>query len=684
MENQQIEFYTKPGENTIEEIMKNRKRTYNQFVNYKETFKAGIRNIEDQFIAPYETYLNNFSNKLNEYDALIEKNIESMKLKTKCQSEINTLLTDLLEEKTRKYRDYINEIKNSTDKFINEFITMNFSKGDELIEKMIQEQKEEKKREKEEMEKRKKKKFDNFLKDKKKPKIEINGKKEVKANIMALENAANFNYEKIILKEMSKERFELIFSQSFSINDKLRNKNNNNDNFSDSIQRASTIQSVSGEPAPGVMPQINNMTTNMVEDNIDENNNKKITDIIILDSDLEDIDFANYFPNIDNLEIIDTKISYSLSKKVNFSKINSLKLEGVGLINENFNDLFEQIRKNEIMRQNIRVLSVKNNYISFLDYKKGYADNILKTMTFNNLEILDMSYNKLILFQNQIFNSLESIKVIDLTYNNIAFPTNLSDLLKSAKTKKCLVLMTNNLAILKENINIEYNKYLVDIFPHIKYPLENITLDNIFCNNNFKDIFNLEIRQFKYSLEYLNLSNGQLKDSDLIPLLNEKWVFHNLKDFILNANYLTEKFIYSLIAEEYNFIHKFSNLKILKLSDNKINCSDVGKFKQFLEMYKNLEILELKNTQAENNINQFLRKKVMKYHDTNNSKKSLHAYNEDEKKIEQIFDDEHIKEKTNITIKINDLIFTKYTGEVWKYFPYFFDRINLENQFPNQ
>ena len=243
---------------------------------------------------------------------------------------------------------------------------MNFSKGDELIEKMIQEQKEEKKREKEEMEKRKKieeenrklmeeqKKFDNFLKDKKKLKIEINGKEEEEANIKGLENAANFNYEKIILKEMSKERFELIFSQSFSINGKLRNKDDNNDIFSDVNQRVNPIQSVSGEPAPGVMSQINNITKNMVENNIDENNNKKITDIIILDSDLEDIDFANYFPNIDNLEIINTKISYALSKKVNFSKINSLKLEGVGLINENFNDLFEQIRKNEIMRQNIR------------------------------------------------------------------------------------------------------------------------------------------------------------------------------------------------------------------------------------------------------------------------------------------------------------------------------------------
>ena len=95
--------------------------------------------------------------------------------------------------------------------------------------------------------------------------------------------------------------------------------------------------------------------------------------------------------------------------------------------------------------------------------------------------------------------------------------------------------------------------------------MQNLTLDNIFCNYNFKDIFNLEIRQFKDSLEYLYLSNGQLKDDDLICLLNEKWVFHILKDFILNASYLTEKFIYSLIAEEYNFIHKFSNLKILKL-----------------------------------------------------------------------------------------------------------------------
>ena len=658
METPLIEIYNKPNEIKIEgkeEYNKNQTRMYNQFVNYKKTFSEGLHNIEDIFIKPYEDYLNSLAYKLNEYDKIIEKDIESPIIKNKCYSEINALLNNLLIEKTTKYQDYIKEIKKCTDNFINAFATTDFSKSDEFIQKMIQEQMAERL------------KCSNF------EEIEINGEKGEEDNIVNIEKAAHFNCKKIILSKLSKERFESLFSQSFSIYSKLQNYN---DNYSDEIQRASTIISVGGEAAPKAMPQMSNMTAGMNEENTN------ITDISIIDSNFEEIDFVKYFPNIVNLEIINTKVSYSLAEKIKFNKINSLKLENIGLINENFNDLYEQLRQNEEIRQNLRILSVKHNYISFLDYKKGYADNILKTMTFKNLELIDMSYNKLIIFQNQIFNSLESIKVIDLTYNNIAFPTNLTDLLKSAKSKKCLVLMTNNLAILKDKANIEYNNYLVGIFPKINYPLENLTLDNIFCNDNFKALFNIEIRQFKNSLEYLNLSNGQLRDDYLISLLNEKWVFPKLKYLILNANYLTEKFIYSLIDKEYNFINKFSNLKILKLSDNKINCSDVRKFKEFLGMYKNLEILELKNTQIENNINQFLRKKVMKFHDTDNSKKLLHVYNEAEKKIQQIFDDEHIKEKTNITIKINDLIFSKYTKTIVSNYPYLFERIVMENQFP--
>ena len=425
--------------------------------------------------------------------------------------------------------------------------------------------------------------------------------------------------------------------------------------------------------------QSDNNQINIINNN---ENNKKITDISIKDSSLEDINFADYFPNIDNLKINNSKLSFKIAENLNFGQLNSLKLEGIGLINENFNNLFEKLRKNERMRKNLRIFSVKNNNITFLDYKKGYADNILKSMSFNNLEVLDMSYNRIYLFQNQIFNSLETIKLIDLTYNNIAFPTNLGDLLKAAKTRKCLVLMTNNLAILKEKANIEYNKYLIQIIHEINYPIKNLFLDNIFCNKNYQDIFQIEIGKFKNSLEYLDLSNGQLEDDKLISLLIDKWDFPYLKYFSLESNNLTEKFINSLIVKDYNFDKKFSKLKILKLSCNNIKCGDSDKFKQFLEMYKNMEILELKNTPIEKCINQFLKKKVMKYYDPNNEKKSQHAYNNEEIKIEKIYDDKLLKDKINITIKIVDLIYSKYTKIISSHMTYLMDRIILENKFP--
>ena len=74
MENQQIEFYTKPNDNTIEECMKNRKRSYNQFPNYKEAFIAGL----DQFIKPYEIYLNQMKNRLGIEYYKLKNNIIKM------------------------------------------------------------------------------------------------------------------------------------------------------------------------------------------------------------------------------------------------------------------------------------------------------------------------------------------------------------------------------------------------------------------------------------------------------------------------------------------------------------------------------------------------------------------------------------------------------------------------------
>ena len=669
-----------------EEFDKNRNRIVNQIYNVKQTFSYGLKNIEIHFLNSYDIYLQNLDTKLKECDALIQQHIESQNIKSKGYSQINLLLQQMLEEKISNITKYINDVSNHTQKLLDFSAQDDFSKANDIIKTMIQEQINEKQREEEnrkikENELKQKSNEDilinkpmkeNIIKNTNQGnmKIEINGEIDINENINLIDSLKNLNCTKIVFKKIKKEYLQLLLSQSNTFKNIFHNKKDENE----IIKRVGSVYSMGGEAAPDV----NNIPINKII--LPENEINKIKDISILDSNFEDINLSEIFPFLENIKIINTKLSYNMAEKLNLEKLEVLRLEGIGLINENFNALFNKIRKNEIMRKNLRIFSVKDNNISFLDYRKGYADNILKEMTFNNLEVLDMSYNKLYLFQNQIFNSLEKIKLIDLTNNNIAFPTNLTDLFKASKTKKCLVLMSNNLAILKEKSNIEYNQYLIQILPEINYPIKKITLDNIFCNNSFQDIFQIDIGKFKTSLEYLDLSNGQLEDKNLISLLNEKWDFPNLKTFILESNHLTEGFIYSLVNKNYNFQNKLSKLKILNLSDNKINCSNVDLFKQFLESFKNLRILELKCTPIEVCINQFYRKKVMKFYDPDNKKQFEHAFNENEKKIEQILENNYLKENTQITISILDLINIKYTKIISAHYPHLLDRISMVNK----
>ena len=652
--------YEKPSEEMNiykEELNKARIRYVNQISNIETTFSSALDNIKEDFKNKYNLYIENLKQNLREYDDLIENHFKFIDIKNQCHSEINNLLKQKLQEKTNYYKTYIEQVQILTKNILNTFF------NDDDFKIKINEKLKEK--EKEEIIKKKES----------KTKLEINGENILDKNIKDLVDAINKNYVKIILRKMPKERLDQLFSPSHSIYSSfLNNKDVNN------IERAASYVTVSGEAAPGI-----GVSLNQENENINKNC-KFLTDISIVDSaNLENINFATYFPYIEDLKIYNCKVSYNIAEKLNFTKLSSLKLEGIGLINENFNALFEQLRNNEEMRKNLRILSVKKNNISFLDYKKGYADNKLREMTFDNLEILNMSYNKIYFFQNHIFNSLNNIKLIDLTNNNMDFPTASEIIFKTAKSKKCLVLMTNNLAILKEKANKEYIKYVIQILKEIDYPFNNITLDNIFCCENNKKIFEIELGKFRDSLEYLELSNNQLKDNDLIYLLNEKWNLPNLKYLILESNHLTEKFLYSLLNKDEMLAEKFSKLKILNLSDNQINCSDLDKFKQSLELFKNLEILELKHTPIEKCINQILRKKVIQMHDQNKQNKQKpgdYAFTEEENALFQIIGNNYLEEKTKITISIMDQINTKYTKFIATHLPKLLERITMENKFP--
>ena len=607
-----------------------------QILDIKEKFYPKIDLMKTNFFNKYDDNCSNLSNQLKQFDIKMEKVFGQEKEMEIFKKKVNQSLEKILENLNINIQKFYEQMETYTNNIVKIISHESLNELDDYANQLILKRENEKKIEEESQKKSEEvkniesptPKGEGNLNDKPSPKREIKSILLDRKNndISNIKSIGNLNdYDQIILKDFSKENLENIFNQS---NNAINSTN----------------------------------------------------EIIFKNCNLENLDMGKLFPNINKLKIKNSKLAFDIKNNFNMNNIEILKLENIGLIDNNFNDLFDKIRTNEQIRTKLKVFSVKNNKISFIDYKRGYADNILSSMIFTNLEILDFSYNKLYLFPNQIFNCLEKIKFIDLTDNNISFPQNIIGLIKSAKIKKCLLLLTRNLAILKEPENIEYNNYLKENLTKIDFPIRKIVLDNIFCGKLFNNIFDLDFSFFKNSLEYLDLSNSQLHDNDLISLFNnQKIYFSNLKKLYLVANYLTQEFLYNLSS---NNKYLMDNLTTLRLSENEIKCTDVTKFKKFLEFFKNLISLELKCTPFEKNVNQYFRKKIIQSYDPENKKGYTKPLDEDEKKVEEILSGHYLQNTTKIWINILDLNGGKYTEKIVQSFPELIERINVENKFP--
>ena len=628
-----------------DELNISRDNLLSQISDLKKNFISVFDSLKEKFLTTYDNYYSQLTQDLKELDSKKSKYINTGEdLDKKVNENLKKILEALINENKKMSEDMenimtnlYNKISNNNLKETEEYVNQIEKQFVEEEKKKIEEEglnqiKEEKPKIEESQntigaEEQKEIKMENESEtkeiEKEIKKIELNGKNK-DLNIKLLENIQDYN--KIIIKDMTKDIFYELEKEK------------------------------------------------------EKKSFDSISSLVIKNTDLENIKLDKIFPNLAEMKIKDSKLHFEFGNTFNFENIQNLKLENIGLIDNNFNDLFDKIRSNEKIRNNLRVFSVKNNKISYIDYKRGYADNILSSMIFTKLEILDLSYNKLYYFQNQIFNCLENIKLIDLTDNNISSPQGISGLIKSAKIKNCLLLITRNLCILKEPENIEYNNYLKEILPKINYPIKLLTFDNIFCGNLYQNMFDLDFSFFKNTLTYLNLSNSQLNDSDLISKF-DKWPFANLKSLILVANFLTQDFLYTISSDNKYSMNK---LKTLKLSENEIKCTDVDKFKKFLEFFKNLEMLELKLTPFESFVNQFFKQKLINEHDPKNNKGFTRAFNEDEKNVEEILENNYLKEKTKIVIYILDLNGGKYTDKINQNFPKLTERLNVENKFPHK
>ena len=652
-----------------------------QITDIREKFPPILDKIRGNFLNKYEDRCSELFKLLNQFNIKMDKYFKSSQEIIDFGKIVNTKLENIVQNLTismQKCSEQIEILFNNLLEFLSK---ENLNDVEDYTRQMIEKKEKELEIEKEnrrKLEEEKKKKEEEEKKQLEQEttnediqinvgikSIELDGNNNKENNIKLIENLNEFN--QIILKDMSKEHLEFLFSK-----DTPEKKTENYNDYSIEINKKLIKNDEKFMRKQTFTPggYIN------IED--EEISNNSIINIIFKNSNLENLNISKLFPKLKKLKIKDSKISFDIGNKFNLNNLQSLKLENIGLIDTNFNEIFDKLRNNKSIRNHLKIFSVKNNKISFIDYKKGYADNILSAMIFTKLEVLDMSYNRLYYFQNQIFNCLENIKFIDLTDNNISFSLHNIGLIKSAKIKNCLLLITRNLAILKENENIEYNKYLIDILPKINYPIKKIVFDNIFCGDLYKNIFDLDFSHFKETLKHLDLSNSQLHDNELISLFDNKWNFPNLKTLILNANYLTEEFIYKLSDNEK---YKMDKLKFLRLSENQIKLSDLDKFIKFLDFFKNLEILELKCTPFESSVNSYFKKRVVQLLDPENKKGLKQPLNEEEKKIDKILTENYLKEKKKLKIHILDLSGGKYTDKINQNLPELTERLNIENKF---
>jgi hypothetical protein len=125
-----------------------------------------------------------------------------------------------------------------------------------------------------------------------------------------------------------------------------------------------------------------------------------------------DIRYSDIFPLIKKLTIKNCKLPYDISRRLNFNFLTHLILEDLGLNDDNFHNLFELIKSNNFLKNNLQLISLKNNNIGLIDPCKGLDDDeIDKVLGLSNLEILDLSNNKIFFITFQMIVALKKNKI---------------------------------------------------------------------------------------------------------------------------------------------------------------------------------------------------------------------------------------------------------------------------------
>ena len=278
-----------------------------------------------------------------------------------------------------------------------------------------------------------------------------------------------------------------------------------------------------------------------------------------------------------------------------------INMQNCKLSDKDINIFFSYLNKKTYLQDTLQYLGFSENHLSYINLKQFVS----KGGNLKNLQYFDLNKNNIYEFVTDNFKALPALKVLDLTDNNISnfsfFETIYSKHAKKLIT--CIVLMCNNLFISnnREN-NTKYRKYLYECLPSFKYKIKKVNLSLLFNKDNNEELNLLRISPYvKISMIKLNLSYCGLKTETIWKLFQNNYGLLNLVSLNLSYNFITNNF-FVLCGGQDILLEK---LKIIDLSMNDINCSDLVIIEQIEKFINNYQKLKKIKIQENNFMNDF-------------------------------------------------------------------------------
>ena len=154
-----------------------------------------------------------------------------------------------------------------------------------------------------------------------------------------------------------------------------------------------------------------------------------------------------------------------------------------------------------------------------------------------------------------------------------------------------------------------------------------------------------------------------------------------MKIINLSNNNLTDDLFKILTENELYDI--FDQLRIIDLTNNEIYLTEIKVLIKFVKLFATLKKLIICDNPAEEFINNYIKKKIIRFDEEQNNKKIITKFNKEELIIKELLENkgknnDNFGNPNNIKLYMNNYIDYRFVEASKKLYPELFDKIDIE------